>query len=139
MTRYLLLLLVLCTSADADLSSIANITANQKTIQRIYVIWIYTLKVRYWEDGTKIEVFNLPHDSSVHKNFVRNILYISPISLQQALDRTVNIGDGFYHIVHHERDMLRRVGNTTGAVGYVSDRSLIVNYEDSIHVLDIVD
>jgi ABC-type phosphate transport system substrate-binding protein len=144
--KYILFIFFFCScsfanpSSFTDISPVANITKDQTTIQRIQVIWMYTMKVRYWYDGTRIILFNLPSNSRTHKNFVRNVLNMSPISYQQSVDRLKNSGyASYFRTVRNEMDMVGRISSTAGAIGYLTDNMLIIYDGGSFRAIKIVD
>jgi hypothetical protein len=140
MMRFLLLLLFMALPVMASAEqAVANIGQDQITVPRATVVLMYSMRVRYWEDGTRVSVFNLPHSHSAHKIFVRNVLGMSPITYQQQVNRQINAGvGGNYHIVENLDAMLRRVSATYGAVGYVSNDYLLIN-QGGLRALRIVD
>lgn len=120
--------------------SIAFPTATDQTIQRDTVRNMYTMRTRYWNDGSRIVVINLPADSQIHKQFVRSVLNMSPISYQQGVDRMRNAGlSGSFVEVDNEKDMLTKVSVIYGAIGYVSDDTLVIYSGGAVRALRIID
>jgi ABC-type phosphate transport system substrate-binding protein len=139
MRLFLLCLALLALPAWAD-TPLANITDDQTTISRQDVGWMYTMRTRYWADGARITVYNLPHSSPVHRSFVRNVLNTSPITYQQVLERQINAGNASqYRTVRNEIEMLARLANTYGAIGYVSADALLIHTPGGLRALRIVD
>jgi ABC-type phosphate transport system substrate-binding protein len=119
--------------------SVANIAPDQLTVSRSTVVLMYTMRVRYWSDGTRVSVFNLPASNYAHKTFIRSVLGLSPITYQQHVDRQINAGvGGNFHVVNSMDDMLNKVSTTHGAVGYVSNDYLLIN-QGGLRALKIVD
>lgn len=132
-------LLLISSFVRAEGMAVAHISVNQITMERTQVVWMYTMKIRYWADGTKIILFNLPSNSFVRKQFIRNVLQISPISYQQSLDRLNNEGVTATSLeVANESEMLLRIVKYNGAIGYLSDKSIITSHDGVIHELIII-
>lgn len=86
---------------------------------------IFGMRLRKWEDGSRIYVFVLPDDDPLHIAFSKNVLRVFPYQLRLAWDRLVFSGTGEEPIkVKSERQMREAVGSTPGAIGYLS-RSMI--------------
>lgn len=128
----LVLLLMISTSVSA--SSYAPIVNRyvEDRISRQEVYWIYTLKTRFWYDGSKITVFYMDFDSMHHRRFVIDVLRTSPYKFRASVDTYINIGNAaYFRKVSSEKEMWQRVSMTPGAVGYISETVLIMN--DSRH------
>ena len=137
---FALLLMLISSFAHTEELAMAHISTTQTVIERVQVVWMYTLKVRYWADGTKIVLFNLPPNSFVRKQFIRNVLKLSPISYQQSLDKLNNDGTTSPTFeVSNESEMLQRIVKYNGAIGYLSDKSLITSHDGVVHELLIID
>jgi ABC-type phosphate transport system substrate-binding protein len=82
----------------------------------------FTMRLRRWPDGTPVRVFVLPDDNPVHRDFSKKILHVLPHQLRRAWDRLVFAGTGQAPTqVETQEEMLNRVAETPGAVGYVGD------------------
>ena len=89
-------------------------------IARAQLRGVFGMRVRAWPDGTPVRVFVLADDSSVHTEFSKAILQMYPYQLRQNWDRLLYSGTGQPPIqVGSEEEMLRRVAETPGAIGYV--------------------
>jgi len=82
---------------------------------------MFTMRLRRWPDGTPVRVFVLPDRHPVHRDFSKTILGVFPHQLRRAWDRMVfsGLGQAPTEIVD-EAEMLKRVAETPGAVGYLS-------------------
>jgi len=81
---------------------------------------IFGMRMQTWEDGTKIRVFVLPDDAPLHQKFSKGMLNVFPYQLRSAWDRLVFSGIGQAPIkVDSAEEMLEKVANTPGAVGYL--------------------
>jgi len=81
---------------------------------------IYTMKQRLWSDGETITVFVLPEASVAHRDFCKKILGVFPRQLKSVWYRAVYTGTGVAPIeVKTEQELIERVSQTKGAIGYV--------------------
>lgn len=79
------------------------------------------MRLRKWEDGSSIKVYILPDEHPLHVAFSKNVLRVFPYQLRNAWDRLVFSGTGEEPIrVASEQQMRDAVGNTPGAIGYLS-------------------
>lgn len=86
---------------------------------------MFGMRLRTWPDGTPVKVFVLREDSSTHKAFAKRILQIFPHQLSRAWDRLVFSGTGQApQVVQSPEEMLARVANTPGAIGYLPPESI---------------
>ena len=127
-------------AALSDIETIKNVNMVEGTISRHEVRLIFTLKTRYWHDGTKIVVVHFPLDSAGHRAFVRHVLDMRLSTYTRMLEQQQNSG---YHTsvmtAKTPDDMLNVVQNKTGAIGYLSKDYLVVNGLGHIDVLKIID
>lgn len=100
---------------------IANPTYPDAAIDRPLLRGVFGMRVRAWPDGRPVRVFVLPDDNPVHQDFTKSALRMYPYQLRQNWDRLLYSGTGQPPIVvNSEDEMLRRVTETPGAIGYVS-------------------
>lgn len=120
--------------------AIKNLSLQVSTVTKQEAFWIYSLKIKYWEDGSRIKVFLLPFSNPTHQQFVRNTLGVNPIAFQQTVESSNNKGTGAYRAVDSEYEMHRLVSLSPNSVGYVSDRVLLINSGDNnVRKINIVD
>lgn len=107
--------------AGAEL--IANQPAGPSDISRPFLRGMFGMRLRAWPDGTPVRVFVLKDDDPVHVSFCTEVLQIYPYQLRQNWDRLVYSGTGQPPIVvDSQTELIRRVAETPGAVGYVADK-----------------
>ena len=95
---------------------------------------IFGMRVQRWPDGTPVKVFVFGDDAPEHVSFCKDVLQVFPHQLRLAWDRLVFAGLGQYpEKVSTASEMLAKVSETPGAVGYV--RTSEVNQD--VHVLKI--
>lgn len=92
----------------------------EKSISRNYLRAIFGMRLRTWQDGTSIRVFVLPDDHKLHADFSKEKLNLFPYQLRQSWDRLVFSGTGQAPTtVSSSEEMLYRIANTPGAIGYL--------------------
>lgn len=117
--RWLLLALAWSSGAGAA-DVIANPAYPQGDIARSLLRGVFGMRVRAWPDGRPVRVFVLADDSPVHQDFTKSQLQMYPYQLRQNWDRLLYSGTGQPPIVvTSEQEMIRRVAETPGAIGYV--------------------
>ncbi|MDH5553393.1 MAG: hypothetical protein OEX82_08695 [Nitrosomonas sp.] len=95
---------------------------------------IFSMRMRTWSNGNLIRVFVLSDNDDLHHDFSKEKLNVFPYQLRLAWDRLVFSGTGQAPtLVNSQDDMLAKVANTPGAIGYLK-----TNYiNDDVHVLHI--
>ena len=84
------------------------------------LVRIYAMQKRVWSDSTPIKVFTLSNTSALHKDFVHKYLRMQPYQLDRLWHRLVFSGTGTTPVeVFSIEEMIEKVKNTPGAVGYV--------------------
>ena len=128
--RYLLaaLLLMASTAAIPQNSALAvevivSPSLAKVTLDRNLLRAVFTMRVREWPDGTPVRVFVLPDDNPLSDQFYREQLGMYSYVLRRAWDRMVFTGTGFAPtVVRSEKEMIDRVRDTPGAIGFVHKR-----------------
>lgn len=110
------------------LTLIVNPQLDISSISRNKARGIFSMRLREWPDGTPIVVYVLPDKAELHRDFVRNILAMFPHQLRRHWDRYVYTGIGQAPIeVANINEMITRVHNTAGAIGYIKEESADAN------------
>jgi len=96
---------------------------------------IFGMRLSRWpDDNSEITVFVLADENPSHAQFCKTTLNVFPHQLRRAWDRLVFSGTGQAPIqVTSEAEMLRRVAETPGAIGYVVKKKL----DGRVHVLQV--
>ncbi len=90
-------------------------------ISRSLARGIFGMRVRAWPDGAPVHVFVLDDAQPLHEEFCKTVLHVYSYQLRQNWDRLLYSGTGQPPVVvTSEEEMLRRVAETPGSVGYVS-------------------
>ena len=117
---------VLVLSAAAPVASAADVLVNagqgEQDISRARLRGIFGMRLRAWPDGTPVRVFVLEDKESLHQDFCKTELQMYPNQLRQDWDRLLYSGTGQLPVqVGSEAEMLKRVSETPGAIGYVHE------------------
>ena len=119
------LILLLCFtgfSLQAALASdiIINAQNQQQSISRNELLSIFSMRQRYWRDGTPVTVFVLK-DANAHSEFCKKNLRIFPHQLRSRWDRLVYSGTGVAPTeVDSVDQLIQRVAQIRGAIGYIN-------------------
>jgi len=106
----------------------------EKSVTQNYLRAIFSMRLRDWKNGVSIRVFVLPDDHKLHADFSKEKLNLFPYQLRQSWDRLVFSGTGQAPTtVTSPEEMLERIMNTPGAIGYLE--TTYVN--DNVHVFQI--
>ncbi len=100
----------------------------ETTLSRNTLRSIYSMRLQTWEDGSGITVFVLDPAGEAHRSFCLDILNIFPYQLQRVWDVLVFSGSGHSPvIVGSEQEMLERVNQTPGSIGYIAQTEVAVD------------
>lgn len=142
------LLIMICTVCAMLGSAYANDEVSvmdprviiEGNISRSEAKFIYTSRVRYWPNGERIVVFHYPPGNKIYQDFVRDILGYNPSEFTRTLDYQRNAGTlQSLHVVRTESQMLAKVGDTPGSIGYISNGFYINNGVGYVKKLNIID
>lgn len=116
-----LALLALTTGAASGQEVIANADVGLDAIDRNFARLLITMRMPQWPNKRPVTVFVLPDNNPVHTAFAKRVLEVYPYQLRRTWDRQVFSGTGQApRQVASEQEMIERVSQTAGAVGYVS-------------------
>lgn len=134
-----LLLWLLCAtaySADDTVVMIAHPGITQGSIHKDRLRAIFAMRETRWPDNSPIRVFVLPDQHPVHRQFCKNPLSIYPFILRRHWDRLTFTGTGpMPALVNSQADMLKKVSQTPGSLGYVHKSMTATT--DAVKVLTI--
>jgi len=104
------------------------------SISQYVLAAIFGMRLTTWPDGSEIKVFVLPDDNPIHTSFCKQNLHIFPHQLRAAWDRLVYSGTGQSpQVLGSEPELKARIANTSGAIGYVTRKSL----DNTIQILQV--
>lgn len=113
---------------------VANRDVKEKVLSVNSLRSIFSMHKKTWSDGTKIRVFVLPDDDLLHQRFSKEKLNVFPYQLRSTWDRLIFSGTGQGPIqVNSNEEMLARVANTPGAIGYLWTADI----DENVNVLEI--
>lgn len=122
--KRILSVLLLCLAATAtasgwDYDVITHPSETDYVIHRQNVRYMFSLNQQRWSTGKPVKVVLLPWYSIEHREFVRDVLGVSPIRFRAVVEKRVarGLATGF-HQVNSVSEMLEYVKNTDGAIGY---------------------
>lgn len=103
---------------------IANKSVKDTNITKSKVIDIYTLNRLYWEDGSKIVLYDYKGDNSLKIKFF-NFLNLSSANLQKIWLRKQFSGKAMPPRTYKtEKEIIEEVSSIPGAIAYVSTKNL---------------
>lgn len=138
---YLCFALVICllvikteVRANDHYEIVTNIGVHEKVLSVNSLRSIFSMHLKTWPDGTKIRVFVFSDDDQLHQSFSKEKLNVFPYQLRSTWDRLVYSGTGQAPIkVNSAEEMLAKVANTPGAIGYLWR----ANINENVNVLEI--
>ena len=138
MTRFLLLILLASIATLSSRVGAAEIVVHRSLSQQELTLGVarllFTMRLLRWPDGTRVRVFVLPDSHILHRQFAKQSLDLYPRQLRRVWDRHLFSGSGAVPVsVQSIDEMLKRVGETPGAIGYLPD-GLANNTVRVIHV-----
>jgi ABC-type phosphate transport system substrate-binding protein len=105
---------------------IVNPNVQIEALDRNVARLIVTMRMPQWPDKQPVTVFVLPDQDPLHQEFTKQILEVYPYQLRRTWDRQVFSGTGQApQQVRSEQEMIKRISQTAGAIGYVSDHTKI--------------
>jgi hypothetical protein len=111
---------LLAAPAASAAEVIAHGTQSEATLTRSALRGMFGMRLRAWPDGTPVRVFVLDDADPLHQEFCESVLEMFPYQLRQNWDRLLYSGTGQVPIVvHSEEEMVKRVADTAGGIGYV--------------------
>lgn len=120
MIRPLVFLLLLMLPRIGFSEVIVNSNVSLDSVSRQYLLSVFSMQTRTWPEGQSIRVYILPPQQPEHRAFVKSELKLFPYQLVKIWDRSVFSGSGQSPmIVESEEEMLRKVSENKGAIGYL--------------------
>ena len=101
---------------------VAHRAVKQRELTLNHARLLFTMRVLRWADGQRVRVFVLPDSDTLHRTFVKQTLELYPRQLRRVWDRHLFSGAGAVPVtVSSAEEMLQRVSETPGAIGYLPD------------------
>jgi ABC-type phosphate transport system substrate-binding protein len=121
------LMLFFSSTAFADVDPIVNTALQSGSITRADARNLYLLKNRTWADGARIQVFRLPLNSNLHKEFVRDVLKMNQTQFEAEWQKLINAGLApAVEEVPTAKAMLTTISRKPAGVGYLSHDYLVL-------------
>jgi len=128
------LLALVCAGGVSAVEMIAHAEVKSQYLNINTARSMFGMRQATWPDGMPVRVFVFPEHYSLHGSFCREILNIYPYQLHQSWSRLVYSGTGQAPTeVASEQEMVEKVSNTPGAIGYVN--KVISN--DPVHPISL--
>lgn len=128
------LLIAAASHADEQVVLIAHPSVALEDINKDRLRAIFAMRETRWSDDSPVRVFVLPDQHPVHRQFCKDPLSIYPFILRRHWDRLTFTGTGpMPAMVTNQTDMLEKVSQTPGSLGYVR-KSMIT---DAVKILRI--
>ena len=123
-------------TCSAETLPIGNPIPSTSNLTRQELIWMYTMKTRFWSDGTRITVFYLDLDSKVHEEFCKNIIGMPADKFNKILSANMNNGNSnYFRLAKNEDDVYFKVSMIPGAIGYISKDTIIYNGASYVKII----
>jgi ABC-type phosphate transport system substrate-binding protein len=123
--RLLALILISLAPASSAVELIGHPGIAQADLPRSTVRSIFTMRMTSWPNGLPIRVFVLGDKDDLHAAFSKRVLGVFPHQLRRAWNRQIFSGTGQApEKVANEQEMLDRVIQTPGAIGYISEEMI---------------
>lgn len=117
-------------TSQAQIAVIANKSVNEK-ITRQKLIDIYLLNKQYWEDGSKIVLYDIKGDRSIKDKFY-STLGMSRQQIQKTWLKKQFSGQADPpKTFRTQEEIIKYVANTPGAIAYIS----LDKVSDSVKIL----
>lgn len=120
-------MLVPVLAAAGGVMVIGNPSVPATTLSELDIIYIFLGDKTAWDDGKKI-TFVIQEDSAAHKTFLKEYISISPAQFANYWKKRVFTGKGSSpQSLKNDQEMIKFIGETKGAVGYVSSGTILNN------------
>jgi len=126
-------------SANAEeVVPIKNVVPQAEELTKQEVIWMYTLRTRFWNDGTRVVVYYLDPNSALHRAFCNTVLGINTDRFEQLVSSYINDGNAsYFRRVNTVEDVLYYVSVVPGAIGYIDSMTVVTNNRGTIDEIKI--
>ena len=121
------MLACLVTRQVAAIEVVTHPQVTQSSLTKSQLRRIYTMRQLRWSDNHAITVFVLPSQHELHQRFAKERLQIFPYQLNRIWHKLTYSGLGVAPtIVKSEQELIQAVAKTPGAIGYISEATLVL-------------
>ena len=107
---------------------IVNTDTDAREINEFDLMAIFSMQKQYWENGQIIQIVSLRTDHPLHQQFTLEHLGIQPYQLERGWNRNIFRGIGKKPIIVNTlEDLVNKVMDIPGAIGYISAKNTIDN------------
>ena len=100
---------------------IANYGLPKTAITRNEARLFFSMKLGIWPNGAPVQVYVLPDDHPLHREFCTQVLGLYPYQLRRVWDRQVFSGTGQSPVtISSEAELIERTAASPGAVSYAA-------------------
>lgn len=125
-------------SADSQESAVrvvVNPSVKSKEVSVEQIRRIFSMRQTVWADKQAITVYVLSNQHQTHKTFSIKVLGMFPYQLDRIWNKLIYSGLGEEPIkVQSEQEMLERVSQKPGAIGYVMQ----VANDDNVNIIKVL-
>ena len=140
MTKPILIFLLFCIifPSHAEVIPIKNITPHSYNVSKQEVVWMYTMRKRFWDNGSRITVFYQDLSSQTHREFCRSILGMNPDKFDQLILSYINTGNAaYFRLAQNSKDVKLNVEHTPGSIGYIENGTILINERGQVNEIKI--
>ncbi len=117
---FILLLMFLSISVDAQIAVIANKSIPVNQLSKTQLLDIYSGEIRSWQNGTPIFVFDLTTENNIRDNFY-NLIGRSSSRMKSIWMKKLLSGEGDPPKEFKSQDeLIKKIASTKGAIGFVA-------------------
>jgi len=121
----ILFLCFIISNSSAQVAVIANNSVPIETISEAKLLDIYSGDIRWWDNGDPVIVFDLEQKTNVKYDFY-NFLGKSTSRMKSIWLKKMLSGEGEPpEALKSEEEMLKIVGETIGAIGFISKDKVV--------------
>lgn len=120
LTCFILLILITIAPLKSQIAIIANKSVPKQSLYSERILDIYSLNVQFWNNGTKIKVFDLKASNPIKERFFSK-LGSSAVDIKKIWLKKQFSGKAMPpEALESEDEMLKRVAETPGAIGFIN-------------------
>ncbi len=120
-------------SQDSFVQIVVNTSVPTDDMTKVQARRVFSMRQVSWANDSTITVYVMEEHHPTHKVFSTQVLGLFPYQLDRIWNKLVYSGLGEEPIkVKNEQEMLDRISNTPGAIGYLLNNIQIDNFNVKI-------